>query len=475
MLHRFDFRAYQDRAEDFVVDHENCALWLDPGLGKTSITLTAFARMLASCEVRRMLVVAPLRVARKVWSDEIKSWSHLDGLSISRMTGTWEEKFAALKVPADIHTINRESFAWLVAQFVDGKKLLKQWPWDLVVLDESQSFRNQESGRTKQVMRVRQLFPRCVELTGTPATRGYHNLWSQFHILDGGRRLGWSESGFLERFFDEPTRQNQYAAPVLKTGAKEEIQRIISDITLSMRARDYMDLPPVLYNPVKVPLSDAMLARYRKFARTYVLELQGQKNITAVNAAVLHGKLLQLANGAIYVDDNGNYEKLHDEKIKALLERLEEYEGKPVLIGYSFKSDLKRIGEALDRYCGKGKKWLRLRSDASFDEWATGTVDYGVLHPGSAGHGLNDVYKSGAENLIWFGLTTDLELYLQLNARLTGGHRLVGRNVVIDHLLAEGTQDEHTFAVLKARDAEQDELTSMMAGYAARGKYPSAG
>jgi len=461
VLHRFDLFGYQTRAVEFFKDHENASFFLDPGLGKTAITLTGFADLKRTFDVRRMLVIAPLRVARKVWRDELSSWSHLDGISISCMTGTWAEKFAALKVPADIHTINQESVQWLEAQFIQGKKQVRRFPWDLVVVDESQSFRSQSSHGWKSLNRLRRLFPRMALLTGTPAPGGYHNLWAQYNLLDGGKRLGNSEDAFLNRFFDLPERDVR-AMPTLKEGSKALIHEFIADITLSMRAKDYLDLPEVVYNPVRVELPPAILEKYRKFKRQFILELAGERVINAVNSAVLHGKLLQLANGAIYVDDRGNYEELHQEKIKALMERLEEYDGKPVLIGYSFKSDLKRIGEALDRYCGKGKSWLRLQHDSEFDRWATGTVSYGVLHPKSAGHGLNDVYKSGSENLIWFGLTPDLELYQQLNARLTGGHRLVGRNVVIDHILAESTEDLRTFETLKRRDATQNDLMDAM-------------
>jgi hypothetical protein len=300
-------------------------------------------------------------------------------------------------------------------------------------------------------------------LSGTPAPGGYHNLWGQYQLLDRGARLGCTEQAFLDRWFIEPKRDDDHTKPIPLPGARELIQAKIADITLSMRAKDYLDLPPVVFNPIYVELAPSIMARYKKFAREYVLELK-DRNITAVNAGVLHGKLLQLANGAIYVDDKGAFELLHDEKIHALMERLEAYEGKPVLIGYSFKSDLKRIGAVLDEHCRKANKtWLNLRTDAQFDRWATGAVDFGLLHPASAGHGLNDVYKSGAENLIWFGLSPDLELYLQLNARLTGGHRLIGREVVIDHILAEGTQDARTFDMLKRKDADQDDLTASMA------------
>lgn len=467
MLGRPSLRPYQLGAVHHVKSNLNCALWLDPGLGKSVSALTAYLDMLESFDARRMLVIAPLRVARKVWKDEIAEWAHLAGLSISCMTGTWAEKAAALRRPADIHTINRESLSWLEAQFLKGKQKIKPWPWDMVVGDEFQSFRNQSSQRWKSLWRLRALFPRLVALTGTPAPGGYHNLWAQFALLAPPGEsilLGNSEQAFLDRWFDEPTRSNGYARPKLKAGAKEDIQRTIAPITLSMRAKDYLAIPPIRLNKIRVELSPSQMAKYKKFAREYVYELACQRNITAVNAGVLHGKLLQLANGAIYVDDKGNFELFHDKKIEAFEEQLETLSVRgPVLIGYNFTSDWRRMQPVLERYCGKAKSWRHLRSDASFDEWATGEIDFGAVHPASAGHGLNDVYKSGAQDLLWFGLSPDYELYDQLNKRLTGGHRIVGRNVALHHIITEGTQDEATYDLLTVKAQDQDDLTDAMA------------
>lgn len=467
MLHRSDFRPYQDRGEQFIIDHPNCAIWEDPGLGKTVQTLSAFLRLLESFDARRMLVIAPLRVARKVWKDEIAEWSHLQGLTISCITGTWAEKAEALRVPADIHTINRESIMWLEAQFIQGKKQLKRWPWDMVAGDEFQSFRSQTSQRWKSLNRLRRLFPRLAALTGTPAPGGYHNLWAQYALLTppgAVNPLGSTEQAFLDRWFENPTEQNALARPRLRPGAKEQIQAAIAPITLSMRAKDYIDMPPVRTNKIRVELTEAQMAKYKKFRREYIYELASQRNITAVNAGVLHGKLLQLANGAIYVDDKGNFEEFHTAKLEALEEQLETLSVRgPVLIGYNFKSDLVRMTPILERYCGKAKSWLQLRSDASFDKWATGEIDFGLVHPASAGHGLNSVYKSGAQDLLWFGLSPDYELYDQLNKRLTGGHRIVGRDVCLHHIIAEGTQDEDTYALLNGKAQDQDDLTDAMA------------
>jgi hypothetical protein len=464
MLHRFDFEAYQHGGVEFAKSHENCALWEDPGLGKTVQGLTAAADLISNLEIRRALVIAPLRVARKVWKDELAEWSHLDGLTMSCMTGSAADKFKALKVPADIHTINREGLAWLIAQFVDGKRLIKKWPWQLVIADESQSFRNQSSQRYKALKSIRPYFDRMMELTGSCAPGGYHNLWAQFCLLDGGKRLGYTEQAFLSRWFDEPTQQNGHARPRLKPHSKPEIQAAIADITYTLRAKDHLRMGEVRLNRIRVELSGPEMQKYRKMAREAIFELKDQRNITAVNAGVLHGKLLQLANGAIYTDAKGTFEEFHTAKLEALEEQLETLSVRgPVLVVYHFQHDLKRIGPILDRFCGKEKSWLRLRTDASFSEWATGNVDFGVLHPATGGHGLNDVYKSGAQDILHFGLSADYELYDQVNKRLTGGHRSVGRTIGVHHILADGTQDEHTYQLLTSKAEDQDDLTDAMA------------
>ncbi|MCE5292925.1 MAG: DEAD/DEAH box helicase [Nocardiaceae bacterium] len=466
-LSRADLRPYQNRAVEFIKANNNAYLMLDPGLGKSATTLTAYLDLLSTFDVRRMLVIAPLRVARKVWKDELSTWAHLHGLTISCIVGTWAEKAAALRVPADIHTVNRESLAWIEAQFIQGKKQLKVWPWQVVCGDEFQSLRSQTSQRWKALNRLRRLFPRLVALSGTPAPGGYHNLWAQYALLTppgAVNPLGSTEQAFLDRWFENPTEQNALARPRLRPGAKEQIQAAIAPITLSMRAKDYIDMPPVRTNKIRVELTPGQMAKYKKFRREYIYELASQRKITAVNAGVLHGKLLQLANGAIYVDDKGNFEEFHTAKLEALEEQLETLSVRgPVLIGYNFKSDLARMTPILERYCGKAKSFCQLKTDRSFDEWATGEIDFGLVHPGSAGHGLNSVYKSGAQDLLWFGLSPDYELYDQLNKRLTGGHRIVGRDVCLHHIIAEGTQDEDTYALLNGKAQDQDDLTDAMA------------
>lgn len=445
---------------EFIKANPNCALWIDCGLGKTVATQTAYLDLLNSFDANHGLVIAPLRVARKVWTDEVQEWSHLQDLDIVHIGGTEKQRQKAIRTRADLHTIGRENTQWLINQFIEGKKQVRKWPWDTVILDESQSFKSQSSFRWKALRLVRKLFPRCVELTGTPAPKGYGDLWSQIYLLDRGQRLGTSESAYRLRWFDVENC-GDYSRYHLKDHAAKEIQAALSDIVISLRAEDYFDLPPVVYNPVRCTLTEAELAKYRKFARTSVFERAGGQKITAVNAGALYGKLLQLANGAIYHNDKGEYEEFHHAKIDGLLETLEGVTG-PCIVAYAFRSDTKRIAAALDRYCGKTKTWRVMDTDDDLNAFSRGEIDIAVMHPASAGHGLNDLHKSGAQDIVWFGLTPNLEYYQQLNDRLAGGIRRLGKNVKVHHLLAENTEDEDCYELLKGKAKSQDELTNAM-------------
>lgn len=430
------------------------------GLGKSVCTLTAFADAMRGFESRRMLVVAPKRVARDVWDDEIARWSHLHGLTISKMVGSRAERLAAYKKPADIHTINREQLDWLFRGHVEEIapnrfRQIRKWPWDWITLDEAQSYKNQESARTKAVHRVSTLglAERIVELTGTPASKGYVDLWAQLFVLDHGRRLGASEKAFKDRWFDAPAfGQHRWK---LKDGAAEQIQNAVRDLVLSLHESDYLDLPPVLHNRVRVRLSAAAQREYDKFERSSVLKLDGV-TLTAANAGVLHGRLLQYASGAIYTDDRGNYQRLHDAKLDALRDVLDElaFSG-PVIIGYRFRHEAELIGKLLDRYCSTGQRWEILKSAASLKSFARGEIDFGLMHPMTGGHGLNDLHLSGSENIVWPGPTDDLELWDQLNARIAGGHRRMGKNVTIHCLIAEGTADMTSLQMLIDKDIDQ--------------------
>lgn len=452
-------RAYQLRGANFVVDNPNCALWLDMGLGKCVTTATAFVDLQESFVAQKMLVIGPLRVVRKTWPDEIARWSHLSHLRVSKIIGNAYERCLGLNADADVHLINQENVQWLYEQFVIEKKQVRRWPWDVVVIDESQGFRNQSSKRFKALKRLRRLFRRCVQLTGTPAPNGYENLWSQIFLLDGGKRLGASQKAFFDRWF-YPEHGDGYVQWHLKEHSPEQIQAAVSDIVLTMRAEDYLTLPPVLYNPVRVALSPAALATYRKFAKTYIAQINVH-TITAASAGACNGKLMQLANGSIYVDDKGNFELFHDEKIDALLETLDGASG-PIVIGYAFRADASRIAKALDKFCGKERKWAFAESDADLEKFARGELDYIVMHPASAGHGLNDMHLSGSTTIVWFGLTNNLEHFQQLNARLIGGIRRIGKNIVIHMIVADGTVDERMVELLAGKAKTQDDLTKAL-------------
>lgn len=462
MKSRENLYPYQHRAIDFIKTHLNCALWIDMGLGKSVSALTAVQDLAESFDLNHALVIAPLRVARKTWPDEVQEWSHLQGLDIIHIGGTEKQRLQALRTRADLHTIGRENTKWLIDQYISGKKQIRKWPWDTVILDESQSFKSQSSHRWKSLRAARKLFDRCVQLTGTPAPKGYSDLWSQMYLLDRGQRLGTSESAYRDRWFDSEM-MGDYTKWSLRPGSATEIQAAVADIVISLKVEDYFDLPPMVYNPVWVTLSDKALTTYRKFRRTSIYETLAGKKITAVNAGVAYGKLMQLANGAIYTDATGAYETFHDEKIDALLETLEGITRGQVIIGYGFVSDSDRIAKALDRFCGRAKKWAVMREDADLNRFARGDLDIGVMHPASAGHGLNDLHKAGCQDVIWFGLTPNLELFQQLNGRIGGGIRRLGKNVVIHMLLAEDTDDREAMELLTVKALTQDDLTNSMA------------
>lgn len=456
MRNREELRQYQQRAIEFVKDHDNCALFIDVGLGKTSITLTAFKELQHDFRAHKALVIAPLRVAKRAWIEEIGEWAHLQGLTTSKILGTEKQRLAGLNAEADIYLINYENLVWLIEQFIEGKKQVRHWPFDFVVADESQALKSQSSKRWKALRRIRRLFLRLVELTGTPAPLSYRDLWSQVYLLDRGQRLGVTETAFLERWFREH-RGDGYSTWSIKDGSAAEIHAALADIVLSLKVEDYFDLPPVVFNPIRVSMSPAALAVYRKFKRTAISDFNG-KTVTAASAGVLSGKLLQLANGIIYTGVERQFEVFHDEKLDALIEHLDSCTG-PIIVAYGFVADAARISKALREYCGQEKTWAVADSDASLDKFARGKTDVLLCHPASVGHGLNDMHRSGATNIVWYGLTNRLEHWLQLNGRLTGGHRRAGKNIVVSAILTDDTEDQRAWESLIAKEATQDALT----------------
>jgi SNF2 family DNA or RNA helicase len=454
---RSDLRPYQERVAGFIASHPFCAAWVDMGLGKTVSTLTAYADLREQFDARRVLVVGPLRVARKVWPDEIAEWDHVSGLSVSRIIGSEKQRWAGLTTPADVHVINREQVDWLADQFIADKKQFRRFPWDMIVLDESQSFKHQGTKRWKAMRKLRRLTQRMVQLTGTPTPNGYGDLWGQMYLLDHGQRLGATEEAFRDRWFESERMENNYTRWWMKPGADKAIQAAVADITITLRAEDYLDLPPVMYNRIMVDLPAAAREAYETFERDTLLELNS-KTITGVNAAAAAGKLLQFANGAVYYDDKGNWEELHDVKLGALMDVLEDTWG-PTLVAYGYKHDLSRLKDRLRK---TKLRWAVLDTEESERRWNRGELDVLLLHPESAGHGLN-LQHSGSETIVWFGLTANLEHYDQLNARLIGGHRRTGKNVVVHHILASDTRDEKMMELLARKGREQRDLIGALA------------
>jgi hypothetical protein len=462
MLQRSDLYPYQNRIVEFIKTKERAMIFADMGLGKTVSSLTAFADMRSTFDARRALVTAPLRVARKVWSDEVKAWAHLQELRVSRIVGSPAERMAALNADADVYTINREQLPWLEDQFIQGRKQIRRRLFDVTFHDESQSYKNGASQRQQSARRLARLSDRIYTLTGTPAPNGYVDLWAQYFLLDRGARLGNGVGNFRDRWFDSIKTPDGFTKWVPRDGAEAEIRKAVADITLSMRAEDYLDLPPVKNNFVKVVMDAKAEAKYRRLEKQMVIEFEGRAYSMA-NKGALYTKLMQLANGAIY-ENQSVWHEIHMAKIDGLIELLDCIPGK-ALVAYAFQHDMARVGKAMQAYCkATGRRGTLLRTDAQFAAWARGEFDYGLLHPASAGHGLNDVYKSGCKDLVWFGGTNNLELYQQLNARLIGGHRR-GRNMMIHHLICEDTIDVKLLGLIDQKDAKQDHLTRAMADY----------
>ncbi len=384
-------------------------------------------------------MIAPLRVARDTWPAEIEKWDHLNGLKYSVAVGSESQRKAALMQKAQIHLINRENVDWLI------HKSGLPFDYDMIVVDELSSFKSHRTKRFKSLMKVRPQVTRIVGLTGTPSSNGLMDLWAQFRLLDMGQRLGRFIGNYRNTFF-VPDKRNQHMifSYKPKPGAEEDIYRLISDITISMKGLDYLDLPELVMNQVSVKMSQDEKKSYQTMKRDMVLSIK-DKEIDAANAAALSGKLLQMANGAVY-DENQDVALLHDRKLDALEDLIESANGKPVLIAYWFKHDLTRI---LDRFPAEN-----LDSAKSIRRWNAGSIPIGAIHPASAGHGLN--LQAGGSTLIWFGLTWSLELYQQTNARLwRQGQK---ETVVIHHIITEGTIDEQVMEALKRKDGTQAAL-----------------
>jgi SNF2 family DNA or RNA helicase len=437
---------YQTYATDFIEAKPISALLLDMGLGKTVITLTALNDLLFdSFDAHKVLIIGPLRVARDTWPAELGKWSHLKGLRASLAVGSEEARIKALRAKADIYIINRENVEWLVDR--SGVP----FDFDTVVIDELSSFKNYRSIRFRSLNKVRMRISRIVGLTGTPASNGLMDLWAEFRILDYGKRLGRFITHYREAYF-RPDKTNGQVVFSYKPlpGAEDAIYRQISDIAISMRAADHIKMPELVSNTYRVGLSEKERKVYESLKDEMAIDI-GKDEITASNAAALSNKLLQLANGAIYTDEKGVRE-VHQRKLDALEDLVEAANGKPLLVAYWFKHDLSRIEGRLRE---KGIAYEKLDSASSISRWNEGKTAVGLIHPASAGHGLN--LQSGGSTIVWFGLTWSLELYQQTIARLyRQGQR--DKTVVVIHIIASGTIDEYVMKALSKKEKVQDSL-----------------
>lgn len=438
---------YQKRAVSFIREHEAAGLFLEMGLGKTVITLTAIDELMNdSFEVSRVLVIAPLRVAEDTWSRESNKWDHLKHLKISKILGAAADRIRALKAQADIYVINRENVVWLV-EYLEENRM--KWPFDMVVIDELSSFKNNQAKRFKALRRMRPAIDRIVGLTGTPAANSLMDLWAEMYLLDRGERLGRTLTAYRGNWF-RPGYGNGYVTYKWepRRGALEAITKRIADITVSMKAEDYLTLPDKVESTIEVSLDEKGLKAYKEMEKESLIELEGEE-IAALDAAAVMSKLLQMANGFIY-DEAHNPRHIHEAKLDALGEILEAAES-PVLVYYNFQADKDAI---LSRFHDA----KLLENDSTIEEWNKGKIKILLAHPASAGYGLN--LQDGGHIMAWYGLPWSLEQYLQAVARLQRQGQKYP--VMVYHLIAKGTVDEQVVASLSKKDMTQSALISIL-------------
>lgn len=437
---RYVAHNYQNYAKDFILAHKVSALFLDCGLGKTITTLTAINELMYdSFEISKVLIIAPLRVAQSTWKEEIEKWNHLNLLRYSIAVGDEKERLKALKQTSDIYIINRENVDWLVT------KSGIDFNFDMLIIDELSSFKSHTSKRFKSLLKIRPYFERVVGLTGTPSSNGLMDLWAEFRVLDLGERLGRYITHYRNEYF-LPDKRNGAVIFSYKPqpNAEERIYRRLADITISMKSTEYLKMPELILNDLEINLGEEDQIKYKKFKKEMVMTIQ-EKEIDAINAASLSNKLIQLANGSIYDEDKKFYE-VHNKKLDKLEEIIESANGKPVLVAYWFKADKERIEKRF--------KVREIKTADDIKQWNKGMIDLALIHPASAGHGLN--LQSGGSTLVWFSLTWSLELYQQTNARL---YRQGQKDtVVIHHLITKNTIDEDIMKSIKRKDKTQEAL-----------------
>ena len=442
---RFKPHNYQQFAIDFIINNPIAAILLDMGMGKTAITLMAIQYLMYEAfEVNKTLVICPLRVT-KTWRDEINKWEQLSGLTFSIVTGTAKQRKKALMVDADIYIINRENLPWLV------DKSGIPFDFDMVVIDELSSFKNHQTARHKAMMKVRSKVQRIVGLTGTPASQGLMDCFAEFKVLDFGERLGRFIGQYrLNYFRPDKVNGNIVYSYKLLPGAEERIYEKISDITISMKAIDYLDMPDLISNEYPVKLDEDEMSKYESLKKDLILSTP-EHEVTASNAASLVNKLSQMANGAVYTDEE-DWITFHDKKLDALEDIIESANGKPILVAYWFKHDYERIVARLEKL---GVTYMKIDSDESITKWNNKEIPVALIHPASAGHGLN--LQQGGNTMVWFGITWSLELYQQCVCRLYRQGQSEGC-VTIIHLISKGTIDEKILKALSEKDSTQASL-----------------
>lgn len=451
-MDKSNLHNYQLACIEHIISHSHCGVFLEMGLGKTVSTLTAIDELMYDyCEINSVLVIAPKRVAESVWQEEAEHWEHLKHLTFSKIIGTQAQRIAAIHKKANVYIISRDNIAWLCALY-GGSKL----PFDMVVIDELSSFKSYKSQRFKSLRATQPYFKRFVGLTGTPAPNGLIDLWPQIYFMDRGQRLGKTITAYRNTYFRPgQTNGNVVYSYKLLQDSERQIHEKIADICISMKADDYLQMPFRTDNFIKLNLPDELKKKYEDFEKEKVLELIEQEDkqneltqINVVNAAALSNKLLQFANGAVY-DEDRNVHEVHQIKIDALKEIIENANGQPVLVAWTYQHDRDRIMQYL-----KAFKPRELKKPEDIKDWNAGKVQVMLAHPASAGHGLN--LQAGGSIIVWYGQTWSLELYQQFNARL---YRQGQQNhVIINHLIMKGTHDEDVIAALKRKDRSQSEL-----------------
>ena len=443
MLSREDLHAYQRRAVSFIKDRRRCGLFLEMGLGKSASALTAISDLLDEFSVHKVLIVAPLRVANSVWRQETAKWAHLKHLRVSVCTGSQKARLVALQADADVFVINRENMPWLV------ETLGAKWPFDMVIIDESSSFKSASSQRFKALRRVLPKTEYMVLLTGTPSPNGLLDVWAQMYLIDFGQALGRTMTAYKQRFF-EPDYMGYKFTP--REGSADKIHTLMAPSVIHMSAEDYLDLPERIDLIERVDMNPVALEAYNDFEETLFTELEDGEEVEAATAAILANKLLQFANGCMYAGGEGKWSAIHEDKLDALAEIIEDNANENILVAYNYRFDLERLKK---RFPGAV---ILDKAQDTIDRWNRGEIKMLLAHPASAGHGLN--LQGGGATIVWFGLTWSLELYQQFNARL---HRQgQTKPVKILHVVARKTIDERVLSVLSSKDATQKQLLAAL-------------